>query len=58
MVTEEAYINCSRLELLLVLAWRKTGPCSLSAWQCAAVHHRAEEFVHCSCAVVAAVAEA
>jgi len=35
------------------------GPCSLSAWRYAAVHHRAEEFVHCSCAaVVAAVAEA
>jgi len=36
----------------------KTGPYSLSVWQCTAVHHCAEEFVHCSCAVVAAVAEA
>jgi len=38
----------------------KTGQCSLSgvAWQCAAVRHHAEEFVHCSYAVVAAVAEA
>jgi len=34
----------------------KTGPYSLSAWQCAGVHHCAEEFMQCSCAVVAAVA--
>jgi len=35
----------------------RTGPCSLNVWQCAALCHHDEEFVHCSYAVVAAVAE-